>query len=189
MYNGLLFKRVHLWFYKVAFSRPIHAAIAHGNAIFNPRGGSSRKSASLLELHLFLCPPVWQKRDSYVWSCFKEDMLTVVRKGRLCTRGGPPQHLMRAPKEKCFLLFFFFSSKNDLSEWPKEPEATPFHLLSVPAENVISPLVSIFSVSKHPGTYFWDQPMDSSNKLGFGARVLFIVIQSLKKLHHFGDFH
>lgn len=53
-----------------------------------------------------LCPPGWQRGQSCVCSYFKEDLLLVVRRERLHTRGGPPPwHLMKAQEGKWFLLF------------------------------------------------------------------------------------
>lgn len=59
----------------------------------------------------FLCPPGWQRGHACVCSYFKEDVLTVIRRERLPTPGGPPPwHLMKAQEGKWFLLFFFFFS-------------------------------------------------------------------------------
>lgn len=70
----------------------------------------------------------------------------------------------------------------------RQPGATLFHLLPMTTENVISILTSIFSISTLP----WpskNQTTDCDNKLDFEARLLFMVIQSLKRSHNFSPFH
>lgn len=161
-----------LWECQFSIPLGVHLEILYGYCIYIP----------------CLCPPGWQRGHSCVCSCFKEDMLTVVRRERLHTPGGPPPwHLMKAWERKWF-LFFFFQIKWFGWIASRQPEATLFHLLPMTTENVISILISIFSIYKSPWTSK-NQTTDCDNRLDFEARLLFIVIQSLKRFHNFGPFH